>query len=64
MAARKPKPVVVEPLEAEPIPVAIDIVTVTKARLESAVRANMQFKTGSLPVEGQFEDLWRRLTQD
>ena len=59
MAARKPKPV---PETVAPEPVK-DGITITKAQLEEAVRANMQYKTGSLPVEGQFEDLWRRLLE-
>lgn len=60
MAARKPKPVAVEPVAAE-IVANLDIVTVSKSRLEAALRANMMAKTGSQPIEGQFEDLWRRL---
>ena len=62
MAARKPKPVVVEPETAVEQVERKDVITITRAQLLEALRDNMQYKTGSLPVVGQFDDLWRRLT--
>jgi len=62
MAARKPKPVVVEPEPGVIEEAKIDGIFVTKDQLLEALRDNMQYKTGSLPIVGQFDDLWRRLT--
>lgn len=63
MAARKPKPVVVEPVAIMEWNEPKDTITVTRDDLEKALLANMKHKLGAGPVEGQFDDLWRRLTE-
>jgi hypothetical protein len=62
MAARK-KPVAVETPAAKPIADDDSLMLITRNQLEIALRANMMHKTGSQPIEGQLDDLWRRLTQ-
>lgn len=38
-------------------------VCITKGQLEEVLRENMLRKTGSLPIEGQLDDLWRHLRE-
>lgn len=63
MAARKPKPVVVEQVEVADIFEGKEGVCVSREDLERALVDNMKHKLGAGPVEGQFDDLWRRLTE-
>ena len=60
MAPRKPKTSVDETVEVNLFPIE-EGVCITKAELDEALRENMLRKTGSQPIEGQLDDLWRRL---
>ena len=62
MAPRKPKPPVEidEPAYIIPDP---NIILISREDLEKALRANMMRITGSSPVVGQLDDLWRRLRE-
>ena len=41
----------------------VEGVCITKTDLYEALEANMMHKLGQHPIEGQFEDLWRRVSQ-
>lgn len=79
MVAKKPKAQVADPMKdfaeekedpgfqsntATASGVGLESIHVTRSQLEEVLRENMLRKTGSLPIEGQFEDLWRRLRDE
>lgn len=60
---REIEPEVIESIAIQTFEEGTEGVCVTKDELATALNANMVYKLGHRPVEGQFEDLWRRLRE-